>query len=340
MAEKRDTILVIRLSALGDVAMTLPVIYSLARRYPQLDVAVVTRPFFGKIFIGAPANVRIVAVDSKEYRGVRGTWRLLRRLRDERPALVADLHNVLRSWIIDARMRLAGVKVRMLSKQRRSRKHLYGASGETQKPYIERYCDVFRRLGYPVTPDFRSLYEYTGIPESPVKVRPDAVGIAPFARYATKIYPEDQMIQVIRDLTARGYAVYLFGAPGDEAEKLDRWAAEIPGCESVAGRFPIADELALMARMRLMVTMDSSNQHLAALTGTRVLSIWGSTTPACGFLGYGQRPDRALVAGVKCQPCSVAGLPECPLGSDECMKALTPRRVVERIMSLCPPGAL
>ncbi len=111
--------LIIRFSALGDVAMTVPAIYSLATRYPDLNIDVVTRPFFARLFINAPDNVNVIGVDfNKDYKGVGGTLRLLRRLGKLRPDYVADLHNVLRSWIIDRYFRLRGVKVVMVDKMR------------------------------------------------------------------------------------------------------------------------------------------------------------------------------------------------------------------------------
>ena len=118
--------LIIRFSALGDVAMTVPAIYSLATRYPDLNIDVVTRPFFARLFINAPDNVNVIGVDfNKDYKGVEGTLRLLRRLGKLRPDYVADLHNVLRSWIIDRYFRLRGVKVVMVDKMRGKRSELF-----------------------------------------------------------------------------------------------------------------------------------------------------------------------------------------------------------------------
>lgn len=326
--------LVIRLSALGDVAMTLPAIYSLARQYPDLHVDVLTRPFFARLFINRPDNVNVITADFQtEYKGPRGIWRLLRRLAALNPDCVADLHNVLRSWEIDAWFRMRGVRVAMVDKNRRSRKRLF-TDKQPQRNFIDRYTDVFARLGYPVKLTFRSLYSDGAPAQPPFEPERPAVGVAPFARYYNKTYPPEMMRNVVEMLCRRGINVYLFGGRGREASELQEWANEINGCTSVAGLYTIDKELALMSRMQIMVSMDSANQHLASLAGVPVVSVWGSTTPACGFSGYGQDPANAVNLGLECQPCSVAGKPTCPLGHLDCLCRIDPHMIADRVCGI------
>ena len=328
-----NRLLIIRLSALGDVAMTVPAIYSLAEQYPELHIDVLTRPFFAGLFINAPSNVHILTADFKsEYRGVRGMWRLLRRLSQLRPDGVADLHNVLRSWVIDVWFRMLGVKVAMVDKNRRERRKLFSEKA-AQKNFVERYADVFASLGLPVKVGFVSLYERREA-EPPFEPKQPAAGIAPFARYANKSYPLDKMHRTVELLSEAGVNVYLFGARGAEAEKMQAWADGTANCHSVAGRYPLAGEVALMQRMKVMVSMDSANHHLASLAGTPVVSIWGSTTPACGFMGYGQAAENAVCLGLECQPCSVAGAPECPLGHMACMNGIDPQEIARKVLDI------
>ncbi len=325
----------LRFSALGDVAMTLPALYSLARRYPDLHIDFVTTPFFGRLFINPPANLHVHGIDlKKEYKGAAGMMRLLRYLDGLRPDMVADLHNVGRTWIIDKWMRMRGVKVEMVDKMRGGRRRVLKLH-EAQPPFISRYADVFARLGYPIELDFETLFP-DGLPEVEIEVKHPAVGVAPFARYYNKTYPVAQMRAVVEGLTSRGVNVYLFGARGREAEQLGTWTAYNDRCHSLAGRFTLEQELALMARMDVMVSMDSANQHMASLTGTPVVSLWGSTTPACGFMAYRQSADNALVAGLDCQPCTIAGSAVCPKGTLDCFLELPPERVIGAVMRLLP----
>ena len=331
--------LIIRLSALGDVAMTIPVVYSLARQYPSLHIDVVTRPFFARLFINRPDNISIVTADlTGRHKGAAGMARLMRELSKLRPDCVADLHNVLRSWEIDAWMRIRGVRVAMVDKNRRSHRKLF-----TDKPpprnFVDRYADVFARLGYPIKQDFRSIFDGEHPAQPPFEPAQPAVGVAPFARYYNKTYPPEMMRHVVELLCRSGAKVYLFGGRGREADELQAWANGIAGCTSVAGQYPIDQELALMSRMRVMVSMDSANQHLASLAGTPVVSVWGSTTPACGFSGYGQSADNAVVLNLPCQPCSVAGKPTCPLGHLDCLCGIAPEVIARKTLQLMKGAA-
>lgn len=338
MPDTTKRILVIRLSALGDVAMTLTVLYPLAKQYPQLQIDLLTRPFFAKLLINAPANLHVIEADFKDrYKGVEGTARLLKELKERHYDAVADLHNVLRSWEIDVWMRLNGVPVAMVDKQRGKRRRLLKGRFEPEWPYIERYADVFRRLGYPVKLDFHSIYrdgatEIT--PRPPVDIPAGAVGIAPFARYFNKTYPPELMEQVVGDLNGRGIPVYLFGARGKEAEQLEAWSIRYPGVTSLAGRYTLDMELAAMSSLALMVSMDSANQHLASLVGTPVVTVWGSTVPRCGFQPYGQPHELGICLNTDCQPCSIAGSPDCPRGTFDCMRGIKPQTIVDRVLSV------
>lgn len=329
----KGSMLIVRLSALGDVAMTIPAIYSLAAQYPDLSIRVVTRPFFARLFINCPENVRITVADFKgEHKGVDGMFRLLRQISIPKPGCVADLHNVLRSWEIDTWFRLCGVKVSMVDKNRCARRRLF-TDKEPQRNFVDRYADVFRRLGYPISLSFRSVYDCMPA-DTPFEPFHPAVGVAPFARYYNKTYPPEMMRRVVEILCRVGCHVYLFGGRGREEKELRGWADELAGCESVAGGYPIDKEIALMSRMDVMVSMDSANQHLASLAGTKVVSVWGSTTPACGFMAYGQSADNVIALSLPCQPCSVAGKPTCPLGHLDCMCRIAPKSIADKVLSL------
>lgn len=323
-------VLIIRMSALGDVAMTLPVIYSVCQAYPDTEFTLLTRPFFAKIFINPPKNLSFVTADFKtEYKGNAGIYRLIKKLSSYNFTAVADLHNVLRSWIIDTYFVCRGVKVRMVDKERNKRKEA-NKQKKAQRSYIQRYCDVFKKLGYPVDLNFKSVFEASIIP-APDVVKHPAVGIAPYARYSNKTYPIGLMKKVVGLLTSKGINVYLYGARGKEAETLDSWQKEYENCYSLAGKMPITDELAMMNHMDTMVSMDSANQHLASVAGVKVLSIWGSTAPSCGFMAYGQSPDNVIMSKLACQPCTTAGSEICRLGNLECLKSLKPEFLAQRI---------
>ena len=341
MAEstRRKRLVALRFSALGDIAMTVPVIYSVARSHPEMDIYVATRPFFGRMFVNAPSNVTVMPFDLKgEYKGVRGVFRIARELARLKADYVADLHDILRTRLIGMYLRMRGARVARVDKARGIRRAVF-AGGEPQRQYIDRYFDVFRKLGADASMDFSSIYHSANPVKLPAEISCPAVGIAPFARYSTKTYPPEKMRRVARMLAREGMNVYLFGGRGTEAETLDSWQ-ENPDAGrgeivSLAGRYPLEEELALMSRLEVMVSMDSANQHLAGLAGTKVVSVWGGTTPACGFLGFGQESRNAVVLNIACQPCTIAGSKSCPLGHMDCLNKISEETIVNKVKELC-----
>src|SRR5690606_35589915 len=213
---------------------------------------------------------------------------------------IADLHNVLRTKIL--RQIISSKKKASLNKGRNERKALIRTENKIRKPIKpmpERYADVFRNLGFVLNLSNR-------LPENPAE-KENAVGIAPFAMYEGKMYPLDKMRSVALKLAENGTKVYLFGGKNESGE-LENWEKLNRNIKSVAGKFNLQEELELIQNLKLMVSMDSANMHLASVVGTRVISIWGNTHPFMGFLGYGQSMDDVIQdENMKERPTSVIG---------------------------------
>ena len=320
-------VLVYRLSALGDVAMTIPAVYSCATAWPDVTFHVVTSAFCAQLFVNVPANIAVHPVEKGT-----GTLRLLKQLDKLQIDAVADLHNVLRSWLVDAWFLIRGKRVCMLSKFRDERHAILKQGKRTKMPFVQRYFEVFARLGLPCKHRFTSLFNI--MPPLPIereKGKERWIGIAPFARYENKSYPLKQMQKVALQMAnEQDCRVFLFGSCGAQAKTLQRWEMLSPQIHSLAGRFSLEDELALIAHLDAMVSMDSANMHLASLVGTRVVSVWGSTTPACGFLGWGQQESDAVCAHVSCQPCAIGGSRHCRQGALVCLRSIEPETIVKR----------
>jgi ADP-heptose:LPS heptosyltransferase len=307
--------------------MTIPVIYTVARQYPELNITVLTRPFFARIFLNRPDNVDIITADTNgRHHGTLGLCRLIGELRRYRFEMVADLHDLLRSRLISLALRIHGSRIATVNKDRRSRRNITAAGGsrQPQRNYLLRYADTFAALGFPIEIDNTPIVSHT-TSATPL------IGIAPFARYATKTYPIDMMEQVVSLLSQRGFHILLYGSRGAEAATLESWAKRYQGAKSMAGRLPIEEEIASMATLDVMISMDSANMHLASLAGTPVISIWGGTTPECGFLGWQQPRQLAVCRNLECQPCSIAGTATCPRGSLDCLKGISPTEIADKI---------
>jgi ADP-heptose:LPS heptosyltransferase len=309
--------LVIRLSSLGDVAMTIPVLYSVANRYPDDKFLFITKNPFQNIFINKPENLEIIPFDKKD---------------NVLPVIdkVADLHSVLRSWRMDLYFRLRGVKVAVINKGKNEKKKLTRKKNkrfQQLETSIERYQKVFEKLGYDASLNFNSLFKTKG------KKNKKWIGIAPFAKHQGKTYPLEQMEEVIRLLSLQPEVkLFLFGGK-DNSETLENWAEIYENVQSVAGQISFTEELILMNNLDVMLSMDSANMHLASLVNTPVVSIWGATHPYAGFYGYNQDIENAIQTDLKCRPCSVYGNKPCMYGTYDCLYQIKPEKIVEKVMN-------
>ncbi len=334
-------VLVIRLSAFGDVAMLVPVVYSVAKAYPADTFYVLTNKAFTSLFDMGISNIRTIGVDLKEYNALGGLFRLARKLESYSFNRVADVHDVLRSKFIRKYFFLRNKKVRHINKGRKEKRAIvaHRTSLRPLKHTVERYKDVFSALGYSFEMQFTSYFA-----DKPVKASlPDSllfdssrknIGIAPFAKYREKTYPVELMDKVIELLSAKVQVkLYLFGGK-DETEVLQAWEKKYPNVVSVHGKVSLEKELILMDGLDVMLSMDSANMHLASLTGTPVVSIWGATHPYLGFSGFNQPSGNEVQVALNCRPCSVFGNKPCHRGDWACMRNISPNVVLEKINAI------
>lgn len=340
-------VLVARFSALGDVAMTVPVLYSACACYPGVEFTMLTRKSMTSVFLNPPANLTVKGVNLEEYEGLGGLRRLFNELRREvRFDGFIDLHDVLRTKILSLQCRLAGIPVSTINKGRKGKRALTRTNNKVLLPLISsraRYRQAFHKIGMPVDNRFDGLF--AGLPGG--KADPSAfaavtppkapgekwVGIAPFAKHEGKIYPPEMMEKVVATLSGRpDVRVFLFGGGDKEREILDNWASRYPRVTSLAAKrlgFPV--ELALASWLDVMVSMDSANMHLASLVATPVVSVWGATHPYCGFKGWRQKEEDIIQLPMTCRPCSVFGNKPCFRGDYLCLRGIAPQSILSRV---------
>lgn len=338
-------VLVARFSALGDVAMAIPVLYSAARCYPEVEFIFITRPMMTSIFLNAPANLKVVGVDvKKQYKGATAMWRLFKDLRAAYhfDAFI-DLHDVIRTQLLRLCCRLHGIPVRSINKGRRGKRALTRKNNKIMLPLTSsraRYREVFFAMGLPLEDRFDGLFgegkapltdlpEIVGKPEDGVRW----IGIAPFAAHKGKIYPPELMAKVVAQLAEDSRnRLFFFGGGAQEEEVLNRWAADYPNSISLAGKklgFP--KELAILSHCNAVISMDSGNMHLASLVNTPVVSVWGATHPFCGFKGWHQRDKNIVQLPLTCRPCSVFGDKPCHRGDYLCLRGISPSLIINKV---------
>ncbi len=335
-------ILIIRFSALGDVAMTIPVIHSLATQYPQHKITVLSRAVWQPLFEGLPSNVSFVGADlTGKHKGIWGLNSLYSQLKRLHIDYVADFHHVLRSKYLCLRFRLANIPVASIRKGRTGKKKLVRRHHkvlENQKSSFRRYADVLEELGFPVLLNFSSIYgegkgDFSEIePVTGPKGNQKWIGIAPFAKHRGKIYPIELQEQVVAHFAANpDVQVFLFGGGRSEQEIFDSWTAKYPSVVSMIGKLNMRTELNLMSHLDVMLSMDSANMHLASLVNIPVVSVWGATHPYAGFMGWKQLPVNTVQLDLSCRPCSVYGQKPCWRGDYACLREIKPEQVIAKI---------
>ena len=338
----KDHILVIRLSALGDVAISIPVMLTLIKRHPELKISVLTRPFYAKLFKDIPQIKTITANVEHHHKGFFGLKKLSNEIEQYDISAVADLHNVLRTKILKVFLFLKGIKIVSINKGRKDKKRLTRTKNKIFKPLKstpERYAEVFKKLGYavnltepvflkPQTLDAKMLNELN------FNKAKRHLGIAPFAAHEAKVYPADLMQECIKLLAGdKDINIYLFGGKKTEMSRLHNWALPYENVYCIAGKYDFENELNLISHLDVMLSMDSGNGHLAAMYGIKVITIWGQTHPYAGFAPIGQKeteqiiPDRKLFPLL---PTSIYGNKK-TMGYENIMRSIKPDKIVETV---------
>ena len=198
--------------------------------------------------------------------------KVYRRLQAKHFTHVADMHGVLRSHYLRLRFMLSNYKVEHIDKHRKEKRALLNedkTNFHQLSTSFRNYADVLERLGYFITPDFKSIF---GEGRGNLRLLPPEIGekksftkwigIAPFAAHKGKIYPLDKMEQVVQMIIKAhpNCRIFLFHGRGEEAQKMKEWQDKYPQVTSASSTLKnMNEELILMSHLNAMISMDSGN---------------------------------------------------------------------------------
>ena len=334
-------ILVIRLSAMGDVAMSVPVISAFVATHPEVKITVLTRAFFAPFFSEIP-NVTVFVPDlKKKHKGFLGIWKLSKELLALNIDVVADLHDVLRSNILIQLLRLKGVPFKQIDKGRAGKKALISSENKFLKPLKtshERYAEVFRDIGFELRLEEGGLLLKKELPDSVKEyigeTEKNLIGIAPFAAHKGKMYPLSKMEKIVSELSKDvNTTILLFGGGKSEKLQLDKITKNYNNVLNVTNTFTFPEELSIISNLKLMLSMDSGNGHLAAMYGVPVVTIWGVTHPYAGFVPFNQPKENQIIPDLEkfpLIPTSIYGN-KYPEGYLKCFDTISIKEVISKI---------
>ena len=343
-------ILVIRFSAMGDVALSAPVISSVLENHPTLEIVFLSRQLF-KPFFQEHDRLTFIGADLKgRHKGVFGLKKLQNELiQKHKFDAVVDLHDVLRTKVLRSYFKAIGVRCYSINKGRGEKKDLINRRGPFKKlkHTTQRYLDVFDRANVqsslntgpwlvPIASDTTNAF----LKINNCEIKNNSwIGIAPFAAHKSKEWPIEKMKNVISQLISFGKTVFLFGGGQEEIQQLENIKKEFPKSILVAGQLKLDKELSLISKLDLMVAMDSSNMHLSAIVGTKVVSIWGATHHYLGF-GPLNNEDNIIETPrekLPCRPCSIYGKVKSTkheICAQKAMELISEEMVLAKIASL------
>ncbi|MBP5689016.1 MAG: glycosyltransferase family 9 protein [Muribaculaceae bacterium] len=327
-------------SSLGNMAMTIPIVYSVCLANPNISFTLPTYKKNVDLFVNKPANLIVVGVEKKKYRTFVGAIKLAKNLqRRYNFDAVADLQATPYTWCFDKYLSDKKVFVAKVDRRRKECRQL--TSGKLRNaitPIQERMRGVMSKLNLDLGEDFISILNF-GEPINS-KIVPEKgeketwIAIAPFTEHNGKAYPIEQMQMIIAELARwENIHIFLFGGGKNERDILDpimRRYNNVTSVPHIEDR-TFADELDLMSHCDLMITMDSANMHLAALVGLPVVSVWGSTHPWCGEMGWHQAVRDTVQLELDCRPCSMRGNKKCRFGDYHCLHDINPEMIIKKV---------
>lgn len=331
-------IIVLRFSAMGDVAMAASVLKEFTEQNKNTEIVMVSREAFKPFFAGIQ-NLTFHAIQPKTiHKGIDGLFKLYQELRKYKPTAIADLHDSLRSRAISTFFRLTRIKIERIDKGRAEKNALIRSKNKIFKPLrqtVERYADVFRALDFKINLSHQ-LNKYPQKLPSKVEIffqnkSEKRIGISPFAQHIFKVYSLGKMEEVIASLNLIGYQLFIFGGGQTEQNIAEKWAKQYPNTQNLIGNFNLNEELAIISNLDLMLSMDSSGMHMASLVGVPVVSVWGPTHPYAGFLGYGQSENDCIQINNPIRPNSIYGNKPCMCGVKSCIDLIEPETIVNKI---------
>ena len=337
-------ILIIKLSAIGDVVQTLPALEAIKKTHPKGEITWVVEEAAAGILEGHPLIHRLLISRRKSwirmlknpltfFTGMKRIIVFLRELRSTRYDIAIDFQGLLKS----------GMLIGLARAQRkigfdRTREFSYLFLNEKLPPYekekhaLERYLEVARYLGAvnPSPTCELPIEREVSLMKQRIKgVRQDVrplIVINPVARWRTKLWSEQKFAELADRLIQEKNALIIFTGSSDDRAVIARIVSMMKQeAENWAGETTLKELAALASLSNLFITTDTGPMHLAAAAGAKVLALFGPTAPwRTGPYGESHIVVRK---GLECSPCF-----QRKCGDVQCMDAITVEEVMRQII--------
>jgi len=355
--QTRQKILIVRLSAIGDVVHSLPVLHALKKADPGVFLGWAVEEKAAGLIVGNPLVDRVHVMPSTAWKKRGLSWKnvaefiaFVREIRDERYAISIDLQELFRSGAISflsgAGRRIAHEGAREFADIFANEKLPFHDTFDPDKPIVERYLEPAAYLGaavdevkFSLPPASKGTREYVDELLMDTDGSKKTVVLSPATTWESKHWAEGYWSELLGKIADRCNVI--FTGTQDDLDLIGRItaAARTARYLIVAGRTSLEQLTEVFRRADVVVAPDSGPAHIASATGIpAVICIFGSTA----YKRSGPRGTKhfSMSAGIDCQPCFKRS---CPRRNDKmaCVRRMTPGDILSILgehITPSPPG--
>jgi ADP-heptose:LPS heptosyltransferase len=312
-------LLIIRFSSIGDIILTTPVIRCLKQQLSDAEVHYLTKKQYVPLLEANPYIDKLYSIIEK-------IDEIIPELKKENYDLVIDLHKNFRSKGVILKLKKPSTSFNKINIE----KWLIVNLKINRLPKIhivDRCFQAVETLG--VKNDNQGLDYFIPAKDEvdltllPLTHQAGYIGWVIGAKFKTKAYPEDKIIEVCKKI---GKPIVLLGGPED-AEMGERIKKDVGDkIFNSCGKFNLNQSASLVKQAEKIITNDTGLMHIAAAFKKEIISLWGNTIPEFGMYPYMPGNEKKShiyeVKGLSCRPCSKLGYNKCPKGHFKCMNDL------------------
>lgn len=323
---------------LGDAVLTLPLIQTIKNNFPQANIDYFVRKGLKELFRCHPAIKNVYEVDKKNMGPLRSI-KFAKALAPNQYSIWISAHQSLRSSMVS---HFAHAPIRISYDSGPVSRWVYTHTVDRafyNFEEIERLLKLAVPLGLEINFDDREANwpEIALCPSPRAKAdqiwqaidssRP-VIGIHPGSVWPTKRWPAEYFSELAKLALEHGVQVVLFSGPDElkQAELIRRENENTPGFIDLAGKLPLPELAACIAKLDCYVTNDSGPMHLAWVQRVPTTAIFGPTTRELGFFPRGKNSS-AIELNLRCRPCGLHGHKQCPQKHHACMRDISPQTV-------------
>ncbi len=315
-----NNILIVRLSSLGDVLLTTPVIRALKKKYPTSKIDfIVKKEYSDAVRLNPNVNETIIHSDGEKF---------LPGLKKKNYDLIIDLQNNFRSRRIISVLNIPFVYFKKPTLKKFLLVNFKINLLKDCKPMSQRYVESINELE--LDNDGLELYVPSGLNPDIFKDG-NYIGICPCAKHFTKRWPEEYFIELGNSLREKGYPIVIFGGK-DDLEICSKVSDSIKDSINLCNENDLFRTAVNMKNCKLVICNDSGLMHTASAMKVPVVAFFGSSVKELGFSPYKNENLILENNSLTCRPCSHIGKEHCPKRHFKCMNDVTPVSALTEVL--------